>query len=94
MARGKSAAARHSIGAQCDCDCQSFPVAISDISPDGCCGEAAAGWQGEDDFIHLTIADRIHINGRIAQRMGRKATIRFFGQIHPCVVDQLSRRAA
>lgn len=94
MARSKAVSVKLPIGGQCDCDCDSFPVAISDISPDGCCAEADCGWQGGDDFIHLTIADRIEINGRIARRKGRKATIRFFGQIHPHVVDQLSRAVA
>ena len=94
MARAKPAAAKLAIGAQCDCDCRSFPVAISQISPDGCCAEVDGSWAGDDDFIHLTIAEKIEVNGCIAARRGRKATIRFFGQIHPHVIDQLARRAA
>ncbi len=93
MARSKPAVGKLNLGAQCDCCCNSFPIAISEISPDGCCAEAAA-WAGNGDFIHLTIAERIEVNGRIAARDGRKATIRFFGQIHPHVIDQLARAAA
>lgn len=94
MARRDAAPAKLKIGALCDCACQSFPVAISQISPEGCCAEADASWAGGDDFIHLTIADRIEVNGCIAARNGRKATIRFFGQIHPHVIEQLARKAA
>jgi hypothetical protein len=78
------------IGAQCDCARQSFPVALSDITCDGCAAEAPADWNEDYDFLHLTIADQIEINGRVLRHQGRRATIRFFGQIHPRVVARLT----
>jgi len=90
MATALRKAEKLPIGAQCDCECQSFPIAISDITCDGCAAEAQAEWDEDFDFLHLTIADCIEINGRVLQHQGRRATIRFFGQIHPHVVDQLT----
>lgn len=78
------------IGAQCDCECQSFPVTISEITCDGCAAEAPADWIEDYDFLHLTIADQIEINGRVLRHQGRRAKIRFFGQIHPQVVARLT----
>jgi hypothetical protein len=78
------------IGAQCDCARQSFPVAISDITCDGCAAEAPTEWMEDYDFLHLTIANGLEINGRVLRHQGRHATIRFFGQIHPSVVEHLT----
>ncbi|GAA0268053.1 hypothetical protein GCM10009127_04770 [Alteraurantiacibacter aestuarii] len=82
------------IGAQCDLDRGSFAVALSDITPDGCSCEAPVDWEGDLDFLHLKIAGRIDINGRVLWQEGKRASIRFFGQIHPSVVDELGRLAA
>ena len=91
--RMESSAAQ--IDGTCDSNRKSFPVAISNISPEGCDLHADSSWKKHsDDFIHLTIAENIEINGRIAACKDRKAVIRFFGQIHPHVVDQLARAAA
>ena len=85
------------IAAQCDIEQRSFAIGISDISPEGCVAEADAEW-GEDaaedwQFLHLTIANRIEMNGRVVTHQGRRAEIRFFGQIHPCVVEELAQAA-
>ncbi len=90
MATAPREAEKLPIGGLCDCDRQSFPIAISDITCDGCAAEAQAEWDRDFDFLHLTIADRIEINGRVLRHEGRRATIRFFGQIHPSVVEQLT----
>lgn len=91
-ARAKHKAAQ--IAAFCDLERRSFPIAISDITPDGCSALAPAGWDGDCDFIHLTIADKVEINGRVLWQKGKRASIAFFGQIHPHVVDELGRLAA
>ncbi len=82
------------ISAQCDCDQRSFAINISEISCEGCAAEAAERWGEDCDFIHLKIADSIDVNGRVLWHKGRRATIRFFGQIHPHVVNELARAAA
>ena len=82
------------IGARCDIERRSFAIALSDITPDGCSCEAEGEWDGECDFLHLTIADSVEINGRVLRHEGHRADIRFFGQIHPAVIDQWKRLAA
>lgn len=84
----KTVAKRTPLGALCDLDRRSFPVAISDISPDGCSCEAECGWDGDCDFLHLKIAGSVEINGRVLRHHGQRADIRFFGQINPLVIDQ------
>ena len=82
------------IGALCDLERRSFPVAISDITPDGCACEADCEWGVDCDFLHLRIAGSVEINGRVLWHEGRRASIGFFGQIHPAVIDQWKRLAA
>jgi len=82
------------IAAQCEMDHRRFAIDISQITPDGCEAVAQAGWVAEDDFIALTIADRVAIKGKLAWCKGRKANIRFFGQLHPHVVRELASAAA
>jgi hypothetical protein len=82
------------IEAQCDLERRSFPVAIRDITPDGCSVEADCEWDDDGEFLHLTIADGVEINGRILWHRGRRAGIGFFGQIHPLVIDHWKRLAA
>ena len=82
------------IKALCDLDRGSFPIAISEITSDGCACEASVDWEEDCDFLHLRIADRIDVNGRVLWQNGKLAGIRFFGQIHPAVVDELGRAAA
>ncbi len=82
-----------SIGGQCDLDRRSVAISISDITPEGCLVEGVEDWHEDAEFLHLKIADRIEINGRTLWHKGRRAGIRFFGQIHPCVIDGLSKAA-
>ena len=78
---------------RCELDDASFAVAISNISCDGCSAEAECGWAEDCDFLHLRIDDRIEVNGRVLWHKGKRAGIRFFGQIHPQVIDELAHAA-
>lgn len=94
MAARRSNREHFGLTGQCDCERASFAVNISDITCDGCRAEADCEWDEDFDFLHLTIAGGIEINGRVLRHRGRSATIGFFGQIHPCVIDGLKRLAA
>lgn len=94
MPRARSATRSTQIGAFCDLDQRSFPVALSDITPDGCSCEADCDWEVDCEFLHLKIAETVDINGCVLARRGRRAQIRFFGQIHPAVIDQWKRLPA
>ncbi|ANU06490.1 PilZ domain-containing protein [Paraurantiacibacter namhicola] len=80
------------IGALCDVRGGRFEVALSSLSSGACeiedCPDCADG-----DFVHLRIDGRIDINGTIAWRRGQRAGVRFHGQIHPVVIQQLSGTA-
>jgi hypothetical protein len=89
-----TARTRSRIAAQCDCERRSFPVALSDLTPDGCLAEASCDWEGDLDFLHLTLPDHVEVNGRVLWRRGRQVAIGFFGQIHPVVIDGWKRLAA
>ena len=82
------------IDALCQTTQGAFPVAVSHLSPDGCTATAPAEWAEEFDFLRLTLAGSVEVNGRVQRLQGREAQIRFFGQISPLVIDQWSRRAA
>ena len=71
-----------------------FVVAVSNLSPDGCTVTAPANWTEEFDFLHLTLAGVVEVNGRVQNMQGRKAAIRFYGQISPVVIEHWRRRAA
>lgn len=77
--------------AQCDCAGEQVDLAVTALRLDGCEVEATGPWHGDCDFLRLVIAGRITINGRVQWRRGNCAGIGFFGQIHPVVVDQLTR---
>jgi phenylalanyl-tRNA synthetase beta subunit len=94
MPATKSAKRKAPIGARCDLERRSFPIAISDITPDGCSCEAACEWDDDCEFLHLRIADSVEINGRVLWHQGQRAAIGFFGQIHPAVIDEWKRLAA
>ena len=86
------------LGGRCECGLHAFSIDISDISCNGCWVEAKGGWpegDGDDafDFLHLIIDERIQINGKVVSLDGHKAWIRFFGELHPTVVDGLARAA-
>ncbi|WP_305097966.1 hypothetical protein [Croceibacterium aestuarii] len=94
MSARKSVRGSTQIGALCALDARSFPIAISDITPEGCSCEADCEWGEDCEFLHLKIADSVEINGRVLACKGRRAQIGFFGQIHPAVIDQWKRLAA
>ena len=94
MASCKQARKTVPIAARCEIARDSFPIGISDITPDGCSVEADAEWDEDFEFIHLTIDGRVDVNGRVEWHKGRRAGIRFFGQIHPSVIDDLARARA
>jgi len=71
-----------------------FVIAVSHLSPEGCTATAPAEWAEEFDFLRLTLAGSVEVNGRVSSKHGREAEIRFFGQIHPAVIEGWQRRAA
>ncbi|MBD3729903.1 MAG: hypothetical protein IE933_09375 [Sphingomonadales bacterium] len=81
------------IAASCTLGRDTFPVSVSRLSSGGCRVEADEDWPPECEFLHLSIAGGVEVNGCAAKARGRKADIRFFGQIHPVVVDQLAAAA-
>ncbi len=93
MAKHDTSSRPRFLNGRCDCGRVAFPIAIANISCDGCEVEASGDWEDAYDFLHLTIDERIEINGKIVSLDGRKASIRFFGELHPCVVEGLGRTA-
>lgn len=73
----------------CDCEGDSFPVAITHLGAEGCVLEANDDWAGAADFVHLQIAGTIDMNGRLEWAQGRRAQMRFFGQVHPAAIAKL-----
>lgn len=94
MAGRKAKAGKARCGGECACGTRSFPIAISDITPDGCCAIAEDDWGEDADFLRLTIAGSVQINGRVLQHRGHEARIAFFGQIHPAVIAQWGTQRA
>jgi len=82
------------IHAQVKCSGRSFPVSVTRISCDGCTVEAGDDWAADFDFLSLTLAGEVAVNGRVVRREGRRADIAFYGEIHPHVVAQWCQRAA
>ncbi len=93
MAKHVTFSSSRPLSGQCDCGRSPFPINISDISCEGCWVEATGDWEAAHDFLHLTIDERIEINGKVISLDGRKAWIRFFGELHPTVVEGLGRAA-
>jgi hypothetical protein len=71
-----------------------FPIEIEQLTPEGCTAQAAAEWEGDLDFLRLTLAGQAEINGRVVRHEGKVADIRFFGQISPLAIAAWQRRAA
>jgi hypothetical protein len=82
------------IDALCETPQGAFVVAVSQLSPEGCTVTAPAEWEEEFDFLRLTLGGSVEVNGRVLNSHGHEAEIRFFGQIHPCVIEGWRRRAA
>ncbi len=78
------------LGGQCECGRRAFPIAISDISCEGCWVEGAGEWEEAYEFLHLTIDERIEINGKVTSLDGCRAWVHFFGELHPAVVKGLA----
>lgn len=80
-----------SIVATADCAGEEVALSITALRTDGCEVEATGPWHGDCDFLRLVIDGRITINGQVQWRRGNRAGVGFFGQIHPVVVNQLTR---
>lgn len=93
MADQRKARTQTDVTARCDLDEASFGIAISDISCEGCLIEAGRTWDEDSEFLHLRIDGRIDVNGQMVWHEGKRAGIRFFGQIHPLVVEDLSAKS-
>ncbi|TIX48813.1 hypothetical protein [Alteraurantiacibacter aquimixticola] len=94
MARGKMEKTTPPIGGMCEMEGRRVPVALRDLTAEGCSAEADCDWECDADFLQLKIADSIEINGRVLQHKGRRAAIRFFGQLHPAAIERLAAQAA
>lgn len=90
MSERHNASNANRLNGLCDLGPARFPVAISEISCDGCSAEADCDWSEDCDFLRLKIADRIDINGRVLWHDGKRAAIRFYGQLHPVVIAELA----
>ncbi|MEL1252137.1 hypothetical protein [Aurantiacibacter gilvus] len=74
---------------RCDCEGTSMAVAITCLTTEGCVLEANDDWAGVADFVHLQIASAIDMNGKLDWAQGRRAQMRFFGQVHPAAIAKL-----
>ena len=90
MASKSAPARRRAIPGSCTMGQSTFPVKVSGLSCDGCRVEADSDWPEDCDFLHLSLGGEIEINGCAASCKGRRAEIRFFGQIHPVAVSRLA----
>jgi hypothetical protein len=79
---------------QCDCEGSRFAVSISNLAAEGCELAADAEWPGATDFVRLQIDDSIVMNGKLVWVQGRRAQMRFFGQVHPAAIARLHGQAA
>lgn len=73
----------------CQCDTASMAVTVTNLGIDGCVIEADEVWPSAHDFVHLQIAGTITMNGKIVRVVGRRAEVRFFGQLHPAAIAKL-----
>jgi hypothetical protein len=78
----------------CDCERQKASVAITRLTTDGGVLETNDDWRGASDFVHLQIAGTIEMNGKLEWAQGRRAQMRFFGQVHPAAIAKLVAAAA
>lgn len=90
MASKAAVSRRRAIAASCTLGEATFPVRVSSLSCDGCRIEADGEWPAECEFLHLTLDGEVEINGCALRHKGKRADIRFFGQIHPVVIDRLA----
>ena len=83
----------HVLAGQCDCEGHRHAVSIFQLCAEGCELEADVDWPGATDFVHLQIDNSIVMNGKLVWVRGRRAQMRFFGQIHPAAIAKLHERA-
>ncbi|WAT16869.1 hypothetical protein OZN62_07905 [Aurantiacibacter sp. MUD11] len=81
------------IAGACECEGARHAVAITRLTADGCMLEANDDWPGASDFVHLSIDGSIEMNGKLAWAQGRRAQLRFFGQVHPAAIAKLLEAA-
>ncbi len=74
----------------CECDGETRAVSISALGVDGCIIESEQVWSAELDFVHLVIAGDTQMNGKIVRVVGKRAEVRFFGQLHPAAITRLA----
>jgi len=74
---------------RCECDGAGKAVSIVGLGIEGCTLEADEVWPAAHDFVHLDIAGTMAMNGRITRVVGRRAEVRFFGQLHPAAIAKL-----
>ncbi len=79
---------------RCACEGESLAVAVTRLTADGCVLEANDDWAGAADFVHLQIANSIDMNGKLDWAQGRRAQMRFFGQVHPAAIAKLLELAS
>lgn len=83
----------HALAGQCDCEGHRYAVRILHLCAEGCEMEADFDWPGMADFVHLQIDNSIVMNGKLVRTQGRRAQMRFFGQIHPAAIAKLHESA-
>ena len=81
------------INAQGECAGEIVSLELDALTPDGCEVVPTSPWHGDCDFLRLLIDGRVTINGQVTWRSGNRAGVRFFGQIHPVVVNELDGRS-
>lgn len=85
---------RPALPGHCDCEGETVLVAVTRLTAEGCVLEANDDWHGAHDFVHLQIAGTIDMNGRLDWAQGRRAQMRFFGQVHPAAIVKLLEAAS
>lgn len=79
------------VEADCRIDRRTFPVTVSSLGSDGCVIESAGDELEPSEFLNLRIGGAMDVNGCTVWCDGRKAQVRFFGQVHPVAIDCLCR---
>lgn len=77
----------------CEHEDSNIAVSITSLTSDGCVLNADDDFAGAIDFLHLTIDGSIEMNGKLTWAQGRRAEMRFFGQVHPAAIEKLFDQA-
>ncbi|MEN7537910.1 hypothetical protein [Aurantiacibacter flavus] len=93
----ESRVAKQPLPGQCVIADRRFSVSITQLTSQSCEAQFDAadqdGWNCEDGFCKLTIADQLTINGRVVAHNDNSVQIGFFGHIHPIAVAKLKGSA-